>query len=212
MKAARPLVALALVMAALLATPAHADEGDSGQPSTQAQTTVNIQASKDNTLVQGDGSRSNGAGAHIFVGRVGGNTGTPKRRGVMAFDVAGNVPAGATIDSVTLTLELTRTRVSTAQTIALHKLSSDWGEGTSNAPFAVGGKGRASTSNDATWLHNFFSGSNWTSSGGDFSSTASGSRSVGGLGSYTWSSSQMETDVQGWFDNPSTNLRVDSCG
>src|SRR5262249_31170847 len=47
----------------------------------------------------------------------------------------------------------------------------------------------------------------WTNAGGDFVSTVSASTSVGGVGSYTWGSTdQMVTDVQGWLDTPSSNF------
>ena len=207
MRVARPLVALGFLLAALLATPVSADEGDSKQsaPRAQAQTTVSIQASKDNTLVQsGSGGVSNGAGTSIFVGRVGTNPpGNPIRRGTVAFDIAGNVPAAATVDSVTLTLNLSRLKTATLRTVSLHKVLADWGEGTSSSG---GGKGATATTNDATWLHRFFSGSTWTSAGGDYSGGASGSQSVGGFGNYSWTSAQMASDVQGWLDNSSTNF------
>ncbi len=89
----------------------------------------------------------------------------------MAFDVAGNVPAGSIIQSATLTLNMSRTKVG-AMTFDLHRLTFDWGEGTSNADGQEGG-GDLPTANDATWIHTFYPGSFWTNAGGDFSSTTS---------------------------------------
>ena len=40
----------------------------------------------------------------LYVGRTNGTSGTAIRRALMLFDVAGNVAAGATISSVTLSL------------------------------------------------------------------------------------------------------------
>src|SRR5512138_1978 len=67
--------------------------------------TVTLTTSKDNTLYESaTGALSNGAGAHFFAGRTGTNSGGKIRRGVIAFDVAANVPPGSTITNVVLTL------------------------------------------------------------------------------------------------------------
>src|ERR1044072_1894072 len=166
---------------------------------------ININPVKDNTLyeyVPADGDRSNALGLHFFTGETGMGE---LRRGVLAFDIAGNVPAGSTITSVTLTLNMSRTPSSTARTVELHKLLADWGEGTSVAS-GHEGQGAPATTNDATWRHRFYSVIFWTTQGGDFSGTVSASQSVGAPGSYIWSSSQMVADVQSGLDNPTTNV------
>ncbi|MHC5008542.1 MAG: hypothetical protein ACYTGF_14420, partial [Planctomycetota bacterium] len=53
---------------------------------------------KDNTLFS-LGTTSNGAGDAIFSGRVGPSGGNTVQRAVLAFDVAGALPPGATIVS-----------------------------------------------------------------------------------------------------------------
>ena len=121
------------------------------------------------------------------------------RRGVLAFDIAGNIPVGSTILGVTLSLNMSRTADNTARTIELHKLLADWGEGTSVAP-GEEGDGAPATTNDATWRHRFFDTIFWTTEGGDFSATVSASQSVGAVGMYMWSSSQMVADVQSWLE------------
>jgi hypothetical protein len=147
----------------------------------------------------------NGAGPSFFAGETGSMAGNALRRGVIAFDIADNIPAGSIINSVTLTLHVSNS-VSGAQTVELHRLSDDWGEGTSNAG-ANGGAGAPATTNDATWLYDFFNTATWTNPGGDFVSTASASASVGGIGFDSWgSTSQMVTDVQSWLDNPGSNF------
>jgi hypothetical protein len=166
-------------------------------------TTVALGPSKDNTLYESaTGALSNGAGMHFFAG----NTATPQtRRGVIAFDVAGSIPAGSTITSVTLRLSMSRT-ISGPQTVALRRLLADWGEGTSDALGEEGG-GAAATPGDATWVHRFFSSATWASPGGDFAPTASASISVGGLGFYTWGSTPaMVADVQAWLNTPGSNF------
>jgi hypothetical protein len=166
---------------------------------------VDIPAMKDNTLFEDTaGALSNGSGSHFFVGKSGLAT-QNIRRGVIAFDVAGNVPSGAVITNVTLRLNMSKT-ISGAQSTSLHKLTSDWGEGTSDAAGAEGG-GAASTPTDATWIHTSFSSSLWTTPGGDFVVGASETKSVSGIGFYTFgSTTQMVADVQDWLDNPANNF------
>lgn len=165
-------------------------------------TQVTLSPSKDNTLYQGAaGSSSNGAGQHFFVGNT--NSGSI-RRGVMAFDIAGNIPAVATINNVTLTLHMSRASADTPQTASLHKLLADWGEGTSDAS-GNEGLGIAATPGDATWVHRSFDTDTWAEPGGDLASTASAP--VAGIGSYTWGPTpEMMADVQGWLDDPSSNF------
>jgi hypothetical protein len=165
---------------------------------------INITPSKDNTLYEYDpaeGDHSNGAGLHFFAGENGMGE---LRRGVLAFDVAGMIPAGSTITAVSLTLNMSMTPAG-PETIELHKLLADWGEGTSHAPQGEG-DGAPATPNDATWRHRFFDTIFWTTEGGDFSGTVSASQSVDVTGQYTWSSTQMVADVQAWLDDPASNF------
>jgi len=115
---------------------------------------INITSTKDNTLYEYDpaeGDHSNGAGFHFFAGENGMGE---LRRGVIAFDVAGTIPAGSTIIAVTLTMNMSMTHAG-PETVELHKLLADWGEGTSHAPMGEG-DGAPATPNDATWRHRFF--------------------------------------------------------
>jgi hypothetical protein len=166
---------------------------------------ANINPIKDNTLyefVPADGDRSNALGLHFFTGETGMGE---LRRGVLAFDIAGNIPAGSAILGVTLSLNMSMTPSGTPRTTELHKLLADWGEGTSQASGGEG-EGAPATTNDATWRHRFFDTIFWTAEGGDFSATVSASQSVGTVGMYTWSSSQMVADVQSWLNDPATNF------
>ena len=174
-------------------------------PSLASAQLANINPIKDNTLYQyipADGDRSNALGNHFFAGETGMGE---LRRGVLAFDIAGNVPAGSTILGVTLSLNMSRTGSATPRTVELHRILADWGEGTSVAP-GEEGTGAPATTNDATWRHRFFDTIFWTTEGGDFSATVSASQSVGTVGVYTWSSSQMRADVQSWLDDPAGNF------
>ena len=176
-----------------------------GTPSLAIADIININPSKDNTLyefVPADGDRSNALGFHFFTGETGMSE---LRRGVLAFDIAGNIPAGSTILGVTLSLNMSMTPSGTPRTTELHKLLADWGEGTSQASGGEG-EGAPATTNDATWRHRFFDTIFWTTEGGDFSATVSASQSVGVVGMYTWSSSQMVADVQSWLNDPAINF------
>jgi hypothetical protein len=175
-----------------------------GHPSVSAGI-VNLTPSKDNTLYEYDpldGDKSNALGLHFFVGET---AMAELRRGVLAFDIAGNIPPGSTITAVTLSLNMSKTPLDDPRTVELHNLLADWGEGTSVAP-GEEGDGAPATPNDATWRHRFFDTIFWTNEGGDFSSTVSASQSVGPIGQYTWSSAQMIADVQSWLDDPASNF------
>ncbi len=167
---------------------------------------VQIGAAKDNTLYESvPDSLSNGLGQYFFAGRTGAGGGFKIRRGLIAFNIASNIPAGATIQSVTLTLSMNKT-ISGDQTVSLHKLTADWGEGTSDALFNEG-MGAPATTNDATWLHRFYNSILWTAAGGDFNPSASASTTVGGIAFYNFgSTSQMIADIQDWLDNPGNNF------
>jgi cytochrome c peroxidase len=198
----RGLALVPRVMAALVAPAVHnrqVSEHHSSQPPAR----VTLHPSKDNTLYEDDtGSLSNGAGSFFFVGKTDQEF---MRRGIIAFDVAGGIPAGSTIVSATLRCHMSKTN-SVAQPVTLHRLLADWGEGRSNAPENEG-TGTSATTGSATWLHTFFRTDFWTTPGGDFWPTDSATTIVGGLGFYTWgSTAEMVADVQAWLDNPETNF------
>lgn len=170
-------------------------------PAAVIQSQVILTPAKDNTLFEsGAGNLSSGIGSALYVGKTKDGL---RRRGLLAFNLTGQIPPGATIVSVTLRLSMFQTNTG-AQTVALHKATRDWGEGSSNAS---DGKGASATTNDATWLHTFFNTQQWQAVGGDFSATASASTSVSGNGVYTWGSTPgLVADVQGWLNNPATNF------
>jgi hypothetical protein len=169
-----------------------------------AQTTVQIGASKDNTLYQSPtGTLSNGMGTHIFAGISGGGT---IHRAVLAFNVAAVVPAGARIVSATLTLNLSRTTVAGPLNVEVHRLLADWGEGASVAGGQEGGGGTAAA-NDATWLHRFYPSTFWTTPGGDFDPTPSVVLPTPYQGPSVFGTTlRMTADVQSWLDNPGGNF------
>ncbi|MGH6958897.1 MAG: hypothetical protein ACREE7_00285, partial [Dongiaceae bacterium] len=84
-----------LILAGVMAAPAAAGQ-------------IALAASKDNTLYDDPfGGLSNGAGPDFFCGVT---ANAAIRRAVIAFDLSG-IPAGATINSVTLRLYMSRTIV-----------------------------------------------------------------------------------------------------
>jgi hypothetical protein len=165
---------------------------------------VDLAALKDNTLYESsNGTLSNGVGEHVFAGRTNQGVGSDKRRVVMAFDIAGAIPAGSKIDSVVLTLHLSKTRTGTSK-VVMKRLTRDWGEGISNDSGGEG-SGAPATDGDATWKHTFYDDQFWDNPGGDFVDAESASTSVGGTtGFYKWGpTDHLVADVQQMLDDPS---------
>ena len=164
--------------------------------------TVVLTPSKDNTLIEIPAGRSNGTG-ELFAGRVSGNQGASIRRALMAFDLS-QIPGGSTVTEASLALTVSKVGGNgSPESMALQKLTADWGEGTSTG----GGQGGPATTGDATWQHRFFSSSDWTNPGGDFVQTVSATTTVSGAGDTpVWSSAGMVTDVQSWLGAPNTNF------
>jgi hypothetical protein len=176
---------------------------------------VTIGASKDNSIFQNFPSNSGGGAAGIYVG---GTATKSPRRGLIAFDVADNVPAGATITSVQLTL-YSALGGGTTNAVELHRLSADWGEGSAGSDLdsvQFGGGGFDAAPGNATWNERFFGFAAWTNPGanGDFNPAASATALIGvpnpdwtNPTAYNWlSTPALVSDVQGWLDNSATNF------
>lgn len=180
--------------------------------------TVQLAPSRDNTLHQrsNPAQQTSNALGDIFIGRTNQDGQGPPtvsiRRGLIYFDIAGSVPASATITGVTMAMR-DAMGLNGDHPADLHRLLADWGEGTS---FFAGGQGASPTENDATWLYRFYhtatpaSSVVWSNPGGDFDPTISGTALItddleGGQ-TFTWpSSAGMIADVQSWLDNPTSN-------
>ncbi len=167
--------------------------------------TVLLNPIKDNTLYQDDfGQLSNGQGQHFFAGRVANGL---IRRGLISFDIAGNIPAGSTIHSAILTLHMSRTLTGVEIEVDLRQVLTGWGEG---ASVALGneGMGAPAEPGDATWLHTFYDADFWAQPGGEFATAVSGSAAVSEVGFYSFDSTfnpAMVADVQQWLDQPDSN-------
>lgn len=162
-------------------------------------------------------NRSNGAGPGLFSG---GNGALAPHRALLSFDIADNVPIGATITGVQLTLHIGIVAGSggaaglgdqTPRIMDLHRVTADWGEGTTGAnATTIGGTGQGFPANpgDATWNARHFGSMDWTTPGGDFVPTVSGSAVVGSefFSAQTWHSTpQMVADAQDWLTHPNAN-------
>jgi hypothetical protein len=159
---------------------AAADQG--AVPQRVVTLTVDLEPVKDNTLYENEsGSLSNGKGDYLFAGQTGQSA---TRRALLAFDVAGNIPADATIISATLMLHMSKS-VAVATDVTVHTLQQDWGEGASNAEDEEG-SGAAAAANDATW--------------------PTATTAVAGVGAYSWQSAALTANVQSWLSAPETNF------
>ena len=83
--------------------------------------TVQIAASKDNTIYQSNPDASNGSGEFILAGDA--------ARGLVQFDVG--VPSGSTVIDAVLTLHSTGSGGGAA--VSVHKVTTPWGASGSNA-------------------------------------------------------------------------------
>ena len=167
-----------------------------------------LSPSQDNTLYESQADPlSNGAGDYLFAGKTGQNADYTLRRAVLAFDVSA-IPAGSLINNVTL--EITVSRQLVGGTLGLYRTTSDWGEGTSDAPGQEGG-GAIATLGDATWINAFHGDDNnagipWNNVGGDFAQNATTTAAYSGNGTLTITDPGLITDVQFWLDNPASNF------
>jgi hypothetical protein len=167
-----------------------------------AQTTVNLQATADNSMYQEFSNYSNGSGEYLFAGST---VTSNKRRALVNFNALTEfIPRCATIQSVTLTLHMSRT-IAGPKNVKIHRVLQDWGEGLEDAPGEEGFGTQADTGS-ATWVDNNFAVSQWTRPGGYYADSASASTSVNQIGFYTWSSPRMIADIQNWLASPNSNF------
>jgi hypothetical protein len=170
-----------------------------GASALNAQTTVTLTATKDNTIYS-EGSKSNGVGTFLFVGKTEATT-NGIRRALVQFDLA-SIPSNAVITDVKL--KLTGSKQS-ATTVNAHRVNKVWGEGSSDASGQEGG-GANATTNDATWTFSTFNTASWASAGGDFVALSSGNTSINSGAVATWTGAGLVKDVQDWISNKASNF------
>lgn len=196
---------------------------------------VTIPAQKDamifGTSAGADTGNASGKGPAMFAGADGSSN---HKRSLIQFDVASaGIPAGATIDNVTMTLYLAQVAGSgggsggggnyPSRTFRLYAMQQAWGEGSSGSPTAPGvggsGQGYARVAGDSSWDYAVFNPADltagtWTSGGtalhgGNFAASESAESTFTVFttlnSAYTWSSPGMAGDVQNWLAGTSPN-------
>ena len=150
--------------------------------------TLTFTPAADTYLREDQTGRNYGSCATLGVDRE-----TSKRlRSLLKFDLS-SIPAGATITSVSLTMEATAVQSNTSFTIDAHSVSNSWTEGT-----------QCDANGNSNW--NNRTASAWTAAGGDYSGTILSSVAVSTAGSYTWpSGANFISAVQGWVNTPLNN-------
>ncbi|HBE91857.1 MAG TPA: hypothetical protein DDW55_04765, partial [Gammaproteobacteria bacterium] len=151
--------------------------------------TTTINPSQDNTVAQELPDNSSGACDSIFSGNIDDQTVPGARRALIQFDIAGQIPPGSTINSVTLNMAVTRGGNHTDSTFVIHPITAPWVEGVDGCGERGGGQGVPSTGG-VTW-------NNMPGFG------ASSGDTVINTTTPVWSSTAaMVADVQNWLDSP----------
>ncbi len=144
--------------------------------------TITLTPTADTTISDGTILSADGNAETFITGRVANGS---KARALLRFSF-GDIPAGAVITSVSLTVNVTRNHLSSAAPHELHRLLADW------------------TENGATW--NSSGLAPWTG-GGNAAGTSDANATLGTPGAYTFSSTTtLVNTVQGWFTNAASNF------
>jgi len=138
----------------------------------------------------------------------------PRARGLLKFDPAAEIPAGAKIISAELRLSVTRVpgEPHPESVFTVRRLFVPWGEGTNPEGSLFPGWGNPAQAGDATWTHRFWDTTNtWAAPGGlegvDYSATASSVRLIGEIDRYAFeATSEAAADVQFWLDHRELNF------
>jgi hypothetical protein len=189
----RNLIGLALVFVTVLSVsnlPANAG-------------TISLHPTADTALFSGNPNNNLGGHTNFAAGVMANGS---LSRALIQFNPASSIPTNSIINSVTLTLAVTAAASATPSTFELHPLLVGWREGNK-----TGQTGALASPGEATWDARFATGTLWGTPGGqsgiDFAAASRGSTSIGGVGSFTFSStSGLVADVQNWLNNPGGNF------
>lgn len=161
--------------------------------------TVTLLPAADTTLMEISPDNNFGSGGTFTAG---GRSDGGRNRALLWFDIANNVPAGATINSVTLRVTVIAARGPNS-IFDLHELLAPWNEGAG----ADYGLGSPALPGEVTWNDRLAPDTSWLMAGGDFVNSPSASVFIGGQANYTFlSTSALVDDVQGWLNNPASNF------
>ncbi len=169
--------------------------------------TVVLNPSRDATIFSdvpaaGQPYKADGAGPHLFFGRLSAQGDGELRRALIAFDLAA-IPAGSTIHSASLTLFATRVRTG-EHVVRAHRITTAWTEGPAVGGFAA--QGAAAAAGDVTWVDASTGSAAWTAPGGDYVGAASFTGTVGALGALAWTNEPgLLADIRSWVDAPHMN-------
>ena len=136
-----------------------------------------------------------GTQAELIIGTQGNNDDVDfaKNRGLVRFAGVSQIPPGATITSVRVTINVTKAPLGApASTFQLHRLLQEWDDG------------------ECSWFLRLEPDGNWGEPGGasgsDYVATSSASRSIAGPGAYTFdSTAALVADVTHWVNQPAEN-------
>ncbi len=142
--------------------------------------TVDLSAAADSYIDAYIWGTNYGSATELLVRRW---TSSYSRRTVIRFDVAGSMPANATITNAQLCL--TAYAVSHAMTINVHRLQTPW------------------TESGVTWMHSEV-GQYWTTMGGDYDASESAAVAIaaGGIGEICWN---VTSDAATFYTAPTSN-------
>lgn len=163
--------------------------------------TINVPASADTFIINGLSDNNAGGAGLIDVGSDGS---VRARRTLIQFDLS-SVPAGATVTSASLRLQITMVpaQSAAASTIDLFRLNAGWGEGAQ-----VGNAGALAQPGEATWNRRGLA--LWTTPGAaaDAVTASSGSAAVTSTigDTITWSGPGLVADLAHWLANPTQNF------
>ena len=102
--------------------------------------TIDAANIQDNTVAEDFPDNSSGACDSIFAGNTDNGF---ARRSLMRFDVGAQIPPGSTINSVTLTLTISRGGNNADSTMNLHPVNAAWVEGSNGCGTRGGGQGES---------------------------------------------------------------------
>jgi hypothetical protein len=171
--------------------------------------TITLTPSADTSLFQG--AADNNMGGHETLA-AGGNAIGVSFRALLKFDVAGSLPPGTVVQSVSLQLSVIKSAGAAApSTFTVYRVLNDWGEGDKGQ--GPTGIGALASDGEATWGARFHPSTLWDTPGGqlgvDFASVASAttSENVPGFGTADFAAApDLVADVRRWLADPGNNF------